>query len=536
MNAEPMETLLKHAEPMETLLKSQYDRLSPEKMVHLRQQLQDFATAYDGRLSVGTACSGTDVLIHVLADWLVPWWNKTFGFSIEVGHAFSCEVVEWKASWILAHFKPRYLFSDLFDLAKDTARDLISNGLAPVPSVSCFACGVECDTLSQLNNHRDPDCVSTGTGKTGTTAVACFQYLRRHRPQFFFVENVRTLASESKASSSCRTQQSKNPLQLITEWANDLGYVIFSQLLDSCHYGVPQHRPRYYVFGFFVGNERSEPGTGFNQTDEDYIFPQWIHRVPAYLTEMQCDMLPVERFLLESDKPRGAQLWEPDDDKQPVEDSGGKKPKFEVDHCHLFQQDSVQWPPVFTDTFIAKTRHLPHRKKEVLFYHEHMLGGVDTLQEETYLDLNYSIKWCRAREAVLPCIVSTSFPWRMKAGMELLGEELLCMQGFSYNIQQRAAVGGRPFSQSEKTDLAGNAFNGAVLLSVMTSAMAAYPWIEFKEQHLDVLAEVAVPEDHQGNESSQGSVVVSKADIEMRDNEGNESSQGSFVFSEADIE
>ena len=54
-----METLLKsqYAEPMETLLKSQYDRLSPEKMVHLRPQLQDFATAYDGRLSVGTACS-----------------------------------------------------------------------------------------------------------------------------------------------------------------------------------------------------------------------------------------------------------------------------------------------------------------------------------------------------------------------------------------------------------------------------------------------------------------------------------------------
>ena len=95
-----METLLKsqYAEPMDTLLKSQYDRLTPEKMVHLRQQLQDFATAYDGRLSVGTACSGTDVLIHVLADWLVPWWNKTFGFSIKVDHAFSCEVVEWKAS------------------------------------------------------------------------------------------------------------------------------------------------------------------------------------------------------------------------------------------------------------------------------------------------------------------------------------------------------------------------------------------------------------------------------------------------------
>ncbi|MFM7985516.1 MAG: DNA cytosine methyltransferase, partial [Candidatus Fonsibacter sp.] len=120
---------------------------------------------------------------------------------------------------------------------------------------------MECDTLSQLNNHCDPDCASTGTRKTGTTPVACFQYLRRHRPQFFFVENVRTLASESKASSSCRTQQSNNPLQLITEWANDLGYVIFSQLLDSCHYGVPQHRPRYYVFGFVVGNERSEPGT-----------------------------------------------------------------------------------------------------------------------------------------------------------------------------------------------------------------------------------------------------------------------------------
>ena len=163
----------------------QFQRLGPDRKVSIRQGLADCAGAMQtasGKLSLGTACSGSDVLLHIVSDLLVPLWSSTFGVRLEVEHTFACELVDWKREWILAHFNPRFLFEDLLLLGEDTAFDIRSGKSQSIPSVVGFACGIECDTLSGLNYNQDVGCVETATGKTGTTFEGCRRFVERHQP------------------------------------------------------------------------------------------------------------------------------------------------------------------------------------------------------------------------------------------------------------------------------------------------------------------------------------------------------------------
>lgn len=48
-----------------------------------------------------------------------------------------------------------------------------------------------------------------------------------------------------------------------------------------------------------------------------------------------------------------------------------------------------------------------------------------------------------------------------------------------------APSSGKIFSQAEKIDLAGNAFNGAVLMAVFTVALSIYPWSNYMTKRTD---------------------------------------------------
>ena len=48
-----------------------------------------------------------------------------------------------------------------------------------------------------------------------------------------------------------------------------------------------------------------------------------------------------------------------------------------------------------------------------------------------------------------------------------------------------APSSGKIFSQAEKIDLAGNAFNGAVLMAVLTVALSIYPWSNYMTKRTD---------------------------------------------------
>lgn len=139
---------------MREIIYRQHQNLTPSKLCVLRQRIVAMRAARQGRISVATGCSGTDVLLKVLRD-MTRHWQQLFGVSFQIDHLFSVDTGVLQQEWILAHERPRYLFGDLKDLAvSDVAKDLISGEQVDVPSPFMYAAGIECDTLSSLNRNR----------------------------------------------------------------------------------------------------------------------------------------------------------------------------------------------------------------------------------------------------------------------------------------------------------------------------------------------------------------------------------------------
>jgi hypothetical protein len=144
-----------------------------------------------GKLDVGTGCSGTDIWIAVL-ERLVSFWDLTFGLKFTIQHVLSCESVEYKQRFIAAHFTPTMIIGDLFDLAQQTVVD-IEGKSQTISNLLMWCCGIECDSISQLSRKaaENRGCVAAGEGRTGSTARAHLAFLATHRPPFWEAENVK---------------------------------------------------------------------------------------------------------------------------------------------------------------------------------------------------------------------------------------------------------------------------------------------------------------------------------------------------------
>ena len=189
---------------------------------------------------------------------LADVWRSTFGISITFRHLFSIESVPWKRHWIMKHFRPEFLFTDITCVhGSDSLHDAITGELKPLPACHLFFCGIECDSISGLNGQADPGCIQAGRGKSGETASGCFEHTRKRRPLLWMVENARALSNmpgakhgatrsanqgfalgttgsvtgSANESSARRTTESpghaqKSDLQHLLDLGNDLGYVV----------------------------------------------------------------------------------------------------------------------------------------------------------------------------------------------------------------------------------------------------------------------------------------------------------------------
>lgn len=90
--------------------------------------------------------------------------------------------------------------------------------------------------------------------------------------------------------------------------------------------------------------------------------------------------------------------------------------------------------------------------------------------EEAVCDLNTNLAWLLGsmRPQQASCIVSTSRPWSIQRRRCVSGSEALHLQGLP-PWNQRITE----FSESQLFDLAGNAFNGYVLIAVLAAMVAA---------------------------------------------------------------
>ena len=177
------------------LFRDMFDGLPDEKKSKVGQNFYCLKDMFaEPALSVGTACSGTDVvfpMITRLSEILTDWSKQsrsTFSPDIpeelfSIKHAFSCEIVPWKQDFISQNFQPVHLFRDIMVLG-DGYGTTVNGECVAVPRVAVFYVGFSCKDVSILNvnSPAHQDCVRKGRGKTGSTCQGALGYINWARP------------------------------------------------------------------------------------------------------------------------------------------------------------------------------------------------------------------------------------------------------------------------------------------------------------------------------------------------------------------
>lgn len=103
-----------------------------------------------------------------------------------------------------------------------------------VPTHDILLAGFPCQAFSMAGRKRGFE------DARGTLFFDVARIAKRHQPKVIFCENVKNLGNHDKG----RTFQT---IKLVLE---DIGYKVFSQVLNSRNFGVPQNRERIYIVAF----------------------------------------------------------------------------------------------------------------------------------------------------------------------------------------------------------------------------------------------------------------------------------------------
>ncbi len=74
----------------------------------------------------------------------------------------------------------------------------------------------------------------------GTLFFDIAKIAKEHKPKVLFLENVKGFRNHDKG----------NTFKVVQETLEELGYKVFSEVLNAKHFGVPQNRERIYIIGF----------------------------------------------------------------------------------------------------------------------------------------------------------------------------------------------------------------------------------------------------------------------------------------------
>ena len=121
-----------------------------------------------------------------------------------------------------------------------------------------------------------------------------------------------------------------------------LGYVVFSEILNSKEVMVPQDRDRLFFFAFLIS---SKP---IDQKAEGFKFPAWYEKINQRLASIRgTAFMDIKKFMLPDDHydvthyRAKRREWRMRGNE--VDESSGEK--FEDQHCYMFSAAGLSWPP-----------------------------------------------------------------------------------------------------------------------------------------------------------------------------------------------
>jgi DNA (cytosine-5)-methyltransferase 1 len=130
-----------------------------------------------------------------------------------------------------ANFKEKYLKNpDLFN------QDIWNADFKKIPEFDILCGGFPCQPFSQAGHKR-----GFKDNKDGNLFFSIEEILRIKKPRVFFLENVRHLKNHDEGKT----------FKKIYKTLQSLNYTFDYKVIKASDFGLPQHRPRIYMVGFY---------------------------------------------------------------------------------------------------------------------------------------------------------------------------------------------------------------------------------------------------------------------------------------------
>jgi len=261
-------------EPLDEIVSRMVDQLPLDDYVSLCKRWRSLhalsQTYTNGKIPVGSGCSGSGMDVHVLMTLSRIMLSRT-GIDVQWSSAFVCEFDPNKRRWLEWFGKPGVIAEDVTEIA--------DSPLSP-DHLFLYTFGYSCKDFSSLNNQSKgwvDTCLTDRRGTTGTTWGGNVSYLPKCKPAFIMIENVKA----SMKGDNYRRMQ----LDLAKA-----GYVVEGMIVNTERFGLPQHRERAYFIAVREDLHRRDPG--------------WQTRLHDCVACLELEVpLPLERFLLSDDHP-----------------------------------------------------------------------------------------------------------------------------------------------------------------------------------------------------------------------------------------
>ena len=151
--------------------------------------------------------------------------------SLGMKCVLTCEIDKQARRTYLTNFKEKYLSNlDLFP------EDIWNIDVKKMPDFDILCAGFPCQPFSQAGNKK-----GFRDNKNGNLFFSIENILRNKNPKAFILENVSHLRNHDNGRTFKRISQS-----LV-----NLNYTFNYEILRASDFGLPQHRPRIYMVGFY---------------------------------------------------------------------------------------------------------------------------------------------------------------------------------------------------------------------------------------------------------------------------------------------
>lgn len=146
-------------------------------------------------------------------------FNQAFGKNIK-----TVFISEWDLK-VVETYKAN--FNDSIDVVGDITKVDEKD----IPNHDILLAGFPCQAFSLAGHKRGFEDVR------GTLFFDVARIIKEYKPKIVFCENVKNLVNHDRGST----------FQVIRNILEELGYVVFYQVLNSKDFGVPQNRERIYI-------------------------------------------------------------------------------------------------------------------------------------------------------------------------------------------------------------------------------------------------------------------------------------------------